>query len=176
MIKQLRCDSGNTMVTRRMAGLGLLLGLCGCAGVSFPPFGQPEAAAVPAATATLSTPVPVEVELVGRAAGETKSKEAVLRFVLDAYSHVPLEPILRIETQAHLRAVHALALAPRGKQLATASIDRTVRLWDPSSGKPLDILRPPAGRRGAGTTYAMAYSPDGKLLATSGLTFFSRPS
>ena len=164
------------MVTRRMAGLGLLLGLCGCAGVSFPPFGQPEAAAVPAATATLSTPVPVEVELVGRAAGETKSKEAVLRFVLDAYSHVPLEPILRIETQAHLRAVHALALAPRGKQLATASIDRTVRLWDPSSGKPLDILRPPAGRRGAGTTYAMAYSPDGKLLATSGLTFFSRPS
>jgi len=158
---------------RRMTGAALLLGLCGCAGVAFPPFGEPAAATAPTPAASSA---PVEVELAGRAAGETKSREAILRSVLENYSHVPLEPILRIETQAHLRAIHALALAPRGKELATASIDRTVRLWDPASGRAVDTLRPPMGRRGAGTTYAMAYSPDGKLLATSGLTFFSRPS
>lgn len=157
---------------RQMMGLGLLLGLCGCAGISFPNFGEP---AAPAVTPMAGSPVPVEVELVSRASSEPKSSEAVLRSVLDAYSHVPLEPILRIETQAHLRAIHALALAPRGKELATASIDRTIRLWDPASGRAVDTLRPPTGRRGAGTTYALAYSPDGKLLATSGLTFFSRP-
>lgn len=165
------------MMMRQMMGFGLLLGLCGCAGISFPNFGEPAVPAVtPAVTPMVSSPVPVEVELVSRPSGEAKSSEAVLRSVLDAYSHVPLEPILRIETQAHLRAIHALALAPRGKELATASIDRTVRLWDPASGRAVDTLRPPTGRRGAGTTYALAYSPDGKLLATSGLTFFSRPS
>ncbi|MDK9713966.1 caspase family protein [Sulfuritalea hydrogenivorans] len=160
------------MMMRRIMGVGMLLGLCGCAGLSFPNFGEP-AAATPAPMA--NTPVPVEVELTRGPSGAAKSRETILRSVLDAYSHVPLEPILRIETQAHLRAIHALALAPRGKELATASIDRTVRLWDPASGRAVDTLRPPTGRRGAGTTYAMAYSPDGKLLATSGLTFFSRP-
>ena len=175
------------MMMRRMASAAQLLGLlglCGCAGVSFPLFGESTAAvsspshvspAVATTATTPATPVPVEVELASRVPTEAKSTEAVLRSVLDAYSHVPLEPILRIETQAHLRAIHALALAPRGKELATASIDRTVRLWDPANGKAAHVLRPPTGRRGAGTTYALAYSPDGKLLATSGLTFFSRP-
>lgn len=162
---------------RRWAGFGLLLGLCGCAGVSFPNLDETAAAGdAPVAAPAASAQVPVEAELVSRAAGERKSREAILRSVLDAYSHVPLEPILRIETQAHLRAIHALALAPRGKELATASVDRTVRLWDPASGRAVDTLRPPTGRRGAGTTYAMAYSPDGKLLATSGLSFFARPT
>ena len=176
------------MMMRRMASAAQLLGLlglCGCAGVSFPLFGESTAAvsspshvspAVATTATTPATPVPVEVELASRVPTEAKSTEAVLRSVLDAYSHVPLEPILRIETQAHLRAIHALALAPRGKELATASIDRTVRLWDPANGKAAHVLRPPTGRRGAGTTYALAYSPDGKLLATSGLTFFSRPT
>lgn len=160
---------------RQLMACGLLLGLCGCAGVSLPLFGEPTATAAPA-VATATSPVPVEVELASRPTGEAPSHEGVLRSVLDAYSHVPLEPILRIETQAHLRAIHALALAPRGKELATASIDRTVRLWDPASGLARDALRPPTGRRGAGTPYALAYSPDGKVLAASGLTFFSRPA
>lgn len=98
---------------RRFIALGLLLGLCGCAGIPFPPFGDPAAAS---AAQLPGTPIAVEVEL-GSSGGETKSTEAVLRTVLDAYSHVPLEPILRIETQAHLRAIHALAMAPRGKEL-----------------------------------------------------------
>jgi hypothetical protein len=166
---------------RRIVGMGLLLGLCGCAGISFPLLGE-QPAAKAAATADASPPeaeltsrVPTEAKPGETGAGETRPVAAVLHSVLDAYSQVPLEPILRIETQAHLRAIHALALAPRGKQLATASIDRTIRLWDPASGKAVDTLRPPMGRRGAGTTYAMAYSPDGKVLASSGLTFFSRP-
>ena len=166
------------MLMRKMLGQGValvvLLALYGCAGNSHHSTG--ESPAIHTTRALADAQVPVEAELTPHPTGSLKSGESVLRAVLDAYSQVPQEPILRIETQAHLRAIHALAMAPRGKALATASIDRTVRLWDPVSGKAVDALRPPTGRRGAGTTYAMAYSPDGKTLATSGLTFFSRPS
>lgn len=153
--------------------LGVVLALAGCGGLPFPVTGDaPGSSAVEMSASMVG---PEEAEMLGRNRSE-KSPEKTLHAVLDAYSHVPLEPILRIETQAHLRAIHALALAPRGKELATASIDRTIRLWDPASGKIGETLRTPSGRRGAGTTYALAYSPDGKALASSGLSFFSRPT
>jgi WD40 repeat protein len=57
--------------------------------------------------------------------------------------------------------VVALAFSPDGKRLASASHDRTVKVWDSSSGKELLTL---AGH--AGPVHAVAYSPDGKSVAT----------
>lgn len=159
------------MVFLRLASVGFLLSLGGCAGVSVPTaVEQPIVASAESTAASPTSPGSNQNRM------DSKTSESVLRAVLDAYSNVPQEPILRIETQSHLRAIHALALAPRGKELATASIDRTVRLWGTTNGQAEGVLRAPTGRRGAGTSYALAYSPDGKVLATSGLTFFSRPS
>jgi WD40 repeat protein len=41
----------------------------------------------------------------------------------------------------HTRGVRALAVAPDGSWLASASWDGEIRIWDPTSGVPLTSLR-----------------------------------
>lgn len=64
----------------------------------------------------------------------------------------------------HGDAVSAVALAPGGTTLATASLDGTIILWDvadPNSPRELRALAP----RG-GFALSVAFSPDGQLLAS----------
>jgi WD40 repeat protein len=71
------------------------------------------------------------------------------------------------------KAVHELPLkalgrtfvvfSPDGKLLATAGA-RTVKLWDPATGKELRSLED----KGAGWVNALAFAPDGKTLAAVG--------
>ena len=55
-----------------------------------------------------------------------------------------------------------MAFSPDGRLLATASTDRTARLWDPATG---ECLRTLTGH--AEAVYGVAFSPDGRLLATA---------
>jgi len=63
----------------------------------------------------------------------------------------------------HGGEVHAVDFCPEGRRLATASGDRSARLWDVATGS---TLCPPL--RHDGPVRAVAFAPAGDLLATAG--------
>lgn len=85
----------------------------------------------------------------------------------------PTEPFLRIEAGRHTGGVNRVAVDAAGQVLATASDDKTVRLWNPADGSPRGVLRLPIGPREEGEVYAVALTPDGKRAFAAGLTGFA---
>ncbi len=70
---------------------------------------------------------------------------------------------LVVDFQAHPSAIGSMALSADGRQLATASTDRTVAIWSVGDWRRTHVL---AGHEGQVT--AVAFSPDGSRVATGG--------
>jgi WD40 repeat protein/serine/threonine protein kinase len=75
---------------------------------------------------------------------------------MDTTSGKPLYP-----RQGHTAPVHAVAISPDGRTLASGSEDQTVKIWELSTGQVR--FSSPTGDRVVG----LAFSPDGKLLASA---------
>jgi len=77
-------------------------------------------------------------------------------------------PQLMLDTGGHMAVVTGVAFTPDGKQVVSASNDKTVRVWDVETGKTVRIIRGEAAPGNWGAIYAMALSPDGRWLAVGG--------
>ncbi len=86
---------------------------------------------------------------------------------------LPETPSVRLNTVLHSAKIMDIGANSAGSLLATASYDKTVKLWDADSGKLLKTLRPPIGAGLEGTLFAVAISPDGSTVAAAGSTGFS---
>jgi len=84
--------------------------------------------------------------------------------------NVPREPILRINTEMHSATINRIGVDRQNRFLVTGSDDKTVRLWGLSSGRHLQVFRPPIGYGNEGRIYAVAISPDGNTIACGGWT------
>jgi len=63
--------------------------------------------------------------------------------------------------RGHLDQIYGVAFSPDGRRIATASYDRTAKVWDPATGEELLTL---TGHLAAVTS--VAFSPDGRRLLT----------
>ncbi len=77
-------------------------------------------------------------------------------------------PILQLDTGGHMARITGIAFTPDGRQLVSASDDKTIRLWDLASGKTVRTIRGDSAPGQAGKVFAMVLSPDGKWLAAGG--------
>jgi WD40 repeat protein len=82
------------------------------------------------------------------------------------------EPVLRVETGMHTTHIQRATADMTGRLLATASWDKTVRLWSLDTGDLVRILRAPIGEGNEGRFDAVAISPDGVWVAAGGATGF----
>ncbi|WP_206758265.1 AAA-like domain-containing protein [Nostoc sp. FACHB-190] len=67
----------------------------------------------------------------------------------------------RNELKGHRGIVPDVAFSPDGKTLASASVDKTIKLWNVSTGKEITSL---TGHQDQ--VFSIAFSPDGKTLAS----------
>ena len=70
------------------------------------------------------------------------------------------------QLHGHIGLVSFMAVSPDGRTLATASCDRSIKLWDMGTGRELRTLY----RWERWWVFSVAFSPDGNTLASSGLS------
>ena len=73
----------------------------------------------------------------------------------------------------HTSVIRAISADSQGRLAVTAGSDATARLWDIKTGRLVRTYNIPLGKSETeGSLYAIAISPDSKLLATGGTTCF----
>src|SRR5262249_43264866 len=75
--------------------------------------------------------------------------------------------LVKILPAAHSDAVVSVAFHPDGKHLASRGMDLQVKVWDLTTGQEVFTATCDRATRPFGSAYTIAFSPDGRLLASA---------
>ncbi|MFC2086111.1 caspase family protein [Bacteroidota bacterium] len=84
------------------------------------------------------------------------------------FSNLSKPPLLVFEKGMHSSEVSQSKFHPNGKEIITASWDKTIRIWSAEDGTLLRIIHVPTGVGLEGQIFALDVSPDGKMLIVAG--------
>ena len=70
----------------------------------------------------------------------------------------------------HSTWVTSMGIDTQNQFIVTGSQDKTIRLWELSTGKLVRVFRPPIGEGSVGMVLDVMFSPDGKTIVCGGLT------
>src|SRR5258708_31740656 len=90
--------------------------------------------------------------------------------LLSAQETPPKSPTVTFK--GHTEAIYSVAFNKDGTLAVTGSFDKTVRLWDPATGKQLREFSGPAGHQSL--VLSVAFNPAGDQIASGGADNFPR--
>jgi WD40 repeat protein len=102
---------------------------------------------------------PMAGDAFGISAGDALSRRALVQ------KPAPVQDLLSwtIESKRHRGHLYMTAVSPDGKRVGTGGLDGVIRIWDADTG---EFLRALVGHNSY--IFGLAWSPDGKLLASAG--------
>jgi hypothetical protein len=98
-----------------------------------------------------------------------------LHIISTSAGELTKDPILRIETEMHTSSIYRMSIDRENRYLVTGTADKTVRVWELSTGRLIKVLRPPIAFGIEGWIWTVAISPDGETVACSGWTKAAEP-